>query len=280
MVWRGSEALSWQLTTQRIEDLPSKWLKVVQSFTGAEHSILTACRREGASRAWFELESTSGSPPVIQENLMKKYLILFVGAGMIGCASAPKARLVEVSERPHGQRFLVAVLDFENRTGDAGKDHFAKAAAGSLMDELQKYGRFRFIERQKIESIEGELKHQYSGLVNEADAKTLGRQLGADAVLIGSLDAVTSDRKKRTLIILSKEDRRTEAVLSGRLVMVESAEVLAASKAVGVAVEKKRMAFWIARLGNIGDGDAAVQVAMDMALQQLANDIAARTPAK
>lgn len=72
------------------------------------------------------------------------------------------------------------------------------------------------IERAKIEQVLGELKLQRSGVVNQATVKDIGKILGADAVVVGTLTELP--------------ERRLE--LNLRLVSVESGQIVRASSGV------------------------------------------------
>jgi hypothetical protein len=85
----------------------------------------------------------------------------------------------------------------------------------ALTDALARNGSFRMVERRDLQRILAELELQLSGLADEANAARVGRLLGAELLVSGSLY------------------RRSEGFeLFIRLVRVESGEILAVAKAV------------------------------------------------
>jgi curli biogenesis system outer membrane secretion channel CsgG len=73
-------------------------------------------------------------------------------------------------------------------------------------------------------------------------------------------------------------NRKTEVVLSARLVNVETSEVLLSSKASRYIIQKKKSALGFAEVSNLTDEIKATRAVMDEAIKQLANDIAERVP--
>lgn len=110
-----------------------------------------------------------------------------------------------------GERMSVAVLPFETRGGsaDLGGEMLDK-----LITQLVALHRFKVIERSQLEKVLKEQALGMSGVVDVASATKVGKVLGVDAVLIGS---ITQDDKK--------------VGMDARLVNTESAEVLTSNDA-------------------------------------------------
>jgi TolB-like protein len=79
----------------------------------------------------------------------------------------------------------VAVLDFVNINGEVSVlgRYFAEAS----INHLVKNPRFRVVERFQIEQIMAEQDFSSSDYVSEETASRLGRMLGAEAVVMGTL---------------------------------------------------------------------------------------------
>jgi len=99
-----------------------------------------------------------------------------------------------------------------------------------LMDALNREGMragFSAVERSKVETILNEQEFGYSGAVDPSTAARLGKLMGADAVLI----AQASDK-------YDPEYESWEVTLSGRIVSVETGEILYTCRARGGGMDK------------------------------------------
>lgn len=134
---------------------------------------------------------------------MRPVLLLLL-AGLSGCAHTTVAYEND-DDQP---RYRVAVLDFsfsaEESTGDSAED--------GCVDEVIRMG-FRAVERRVLDAILQEKNLSRDGEVNPRDYQGLGKMLGADILIIGSMGSI-STRKART---------------SARAVSAKSGEILAVS---------------------------------------------------
>ena len=110
-----------------------------------------------------------------------------------------------------GSRLAVAVLPFE-ASGEAKQ--YKDAVTNDMIDELVNLRRFKVIERSAMDKIVAEQKVQASGFVDDKTAVQLGKNAGADALVIGSISVRGSSIK-----------------ISVRLVDVETGETLTAKDA-------------------------------------------------
>ena len=105
-------------------------------------------------------------------------ICLFAAMPLIGCSPTATgyARL-----RPEMTSATVAVPHFQGvRDGDVAADLFAL--------HLGRVTNFSMVERTRIEKLLQELKFGLTGLVDPQKAKTLGRMVGADYVVVGRID--------------------------------------------------------------------------------------------
>jgi hypothetical protein len=99
-----------------------------------------------------------------------------------------------------------------------------------LTDALNREGMkagFSAVERSKVEAILKEQEFSYSGAVDPSQAARLGKLMGADAVLI----CQASDK-------YDPEYESWEVTLSGRIVSVETGEILYTCRARGGGMDK------------------------------------------
>lgn len=145
---------------------------------------------------------------------MKK--ILTAAAVMLGAASAHangfRALAKELSwAAQDGGVWRVAVLPF--RPADSSRATEGRRLSEKLIAQLARTGRVRAVERADLGRLMEEHRLARTGAVDTATVKRLGRLAAADAVIVGSF--VTMGR---------------DAVVSARLVRVETGEILGAAE--------------------------------------------------
>ena len=205
---------------------------------------------------------------------MKNKYLLMILLCLTGCYSVSRVVVRDLQNIPRDKRYLVAVIDFENKTGDESNDILVKSIYGNTITALTDTGRFRIIERMHLESVLKELNLQMTGITDPANSKKLGKMLGADAILLGELASVKYSSNKQSIFIAWTEGKKTDLTINGRLVSVETGELLASVSATAFVKQRRWVAFWIARLGKKMDKNSIISTAMDIASKQLANDIA------
>ena len=213
---------------------------------------------------------------------MKKlvFTLLLIPFFFVSCYTVSKVTLKDIPELPYSEKPVIAVLNFQNKTGDRSMNPLMENITGSMISELQNTGYFRIIERERLKSIMKELKFNLGGMVDPEKAKEVGKMLGVDALLFGNLSSVKYSRNKQTIFIAWTEGQKVEVTMDARLVNVETGEVLAASKAVTSIKQRNWVAFWFARLGKKTDKEAIIQTGIDQDISQLANEIASKTPTR
>lgn len=107
-----------------------------------------------------------------------------------------------------GVNKTIAVAGFSYSDGHDSRD--GGVVAERITTELVKLKKFKVIERKELEKVYAELKFQQSGLVSIDTAKQIGKTLGADWIIVGTLTELP--------------DKELE--LNARLVGVESGEII------------------------------------------------------
>jgi TolB-like protein len=106
---------------------------------------------------------------LIIANLFRIFLLLFIL--LAGHANAETKQ-------------TIAVLDFESI---GSEEHLGKAVSEIMRTELIDANRYRVVERAQINKAISEQKLQKSGLIDDKSAVELGKILGADLIVIGSV---------------------------------------------------------------------------------------------
>jgi len=138
-----------------------------------------------------------------------------------------------------GLKKRVAVMNFEDRSGYG--HNIGTGLADMLVTQLVKSGKFMVIEREELQSVLREQGLGLSGMVTPQSAAQVGKLLGVELMVTGS---VTEFGEKRSAVggAIGKigiggkiSKRKARAVVDIRLVNTTTGEILLAEKAVGEA---------------------------------------------
>ena len=159
-----------------------------------------------------------------------------VGIAVILVASWPLPATAE-EERQDQDRIRVAVMNFENNSSwNFWGDGLGYAAADELVTQLFGTGKFSLIERSQLEAILAEQNLGQSGRVNSAKAAEIGRLLGVQIILTGSITKFSIDSKGGGIrrLGLGAEYSEAESNLDIRLVDTNTAEIVFATDGEGM----------------------------------------------
>jgi len=183
----------------------------------------------------------------------------------------------------------VAVLNFDYSTVQSGvaaifgtNQDIGKGVADLLVEKLVKSGQYRVIERKAIDKIVSEQNFSNSDRADSNTAAKIGRLIGADAIIMGSITQFGRDDKKTNVggsVIGSHLSKyglggvgasKAKAVvgLSARLVSVNTGEILAVANGVG---ESTRTGTSL--VGSGGGAGSAASGLIDMTSTNFANTV-------
>ncbi len=212
---------------------------------------------------------------------------------LILCLSALVAPALDAQDTPApapattAARRRVAVLDFDygavhnSVTGLWGSDvDIGKGVADLLLAALYKNGTYVVIERSQIDRIVNEQNLQQSGRADASTATKLGRLLGVDAMIMGSITQFGSADKKLGmggggfhiggigLGGLGRKSTKATVVIDARIVDIGTGEILAVAQGTG---ESKRSGLMLGAV--VGAGGGLVGGALDMSNSNFASTI-------
>jgi TolB-like protein len=110
------------------------------------------------------------------------------------------ASLAAVPPAQAQERTVVAVLRFDNNTGETRYDHLGRAMSSMMISDLSVIERIQLVERERIEEVMGELDLQYSGRVDPETAQSLGMIVGAQYLVFGSFVTVDPEMRLDTRV--------------------------------------------------------------------------------
>lgn len=104
----------------------------------------------------------------------------------------------------------IAVLTFSMADSTSSVKEGA-VIAERITTQLIKVGSLEIIERSQLEKVLHELKMENSGLVSPSDAKSVGKILGADAIVTGTLVKMKDGKVEINARLISTQDARAVA---------------------------------------------------------------------
>lgn len=128
----------------------------------------------------------------------------------------------------------VAVLNFENNSQwHWWGDNLGKAAADELVTNLVNSGKFTVIERAQLDAVLAEQRLGASGAVTAATAANIGKILGVQLILTGSITQFSVERRSVGFRGIGGSFANAESKLDVRLINTETAEIMAVAEGQG-----------------------------------------------
>ncbi len=201
--------------------------------------------------------------------------------------SGPGAEQIKPREKRR-----IAILDFDfssisnmSAFSGFGGEGAAKGVSNLLINQLVKDGNFIVVERGKIDAVLAEQNFGASGRIEPTTAAQIGRILGVDAVLIGSVTKFDMEDKSRGLAIgglFGGGDRKQIATvqITSRLVSTTTAEILAIAEGTGQSEQKNNSVkvFGFGTDSNSDSKDRILSEAAEKAIAQLSTQLTAAGP--
>ncbi|HYD51878.1 MAG TPA: FlgO family outer membrane protein [Gemmatimonadaceae bacterium] len=95
----------------------------------------------------------------------------------------------------------LAVLYFDNRTGNSDYDPLGKGLAAMMITDLAAVEELQVVEREHLQSVLAELERQRSPFFDQATAVKAGKLVGAQYILAGQITAVKPRVRLDTRVI-------------------------------------------------------------------------------
>ena len=163
--------------------------------------------------------------------------------------SQPRATVTVAQAQKPAERKRIAVLDFDFASTSGTGFYYgwlgigpAKGVSDLLTNALVKDGTYIVLERSKIEQILKEQNLGASGRIDPSSAAQIGKLLGADAVVIGTISQFNVEQSQSGGSIGgflgiggSTEKNKAIVQVTSRLVSTTTGEILAAAQGEGKA---------------------------------------------
>ncbi len=178
-------------------------------------------------------------------------------------AEQPSASAPSGSAPAQGRKKRVAVFDFDYatvRTSTAalfGSDiDVGKGIADLLVKNLVQDGTYSVIERKALDKILAEQNFSNSDRANPASAAKMGKLLGVDAIIVGSITQFGNETKNRKIgggggawavsgsAGLGHKESKANVQLDARLVDIDTAEILGVAEGKGESKRSSTSLAW------------------------------------
>lgn len=143
----------------------------------------------------------------------------------------------KVESKFTGPRRRIGVVNFENKAPYA-QARIVNTATDILITELVKSGKFIVVERDKMDKILEEQKLGQSGAIDPNTAAKVGKILGLNAIVTGSISQFGVKSEGKDFLISQSKAQTVECTVDIRVVDTETGRVLLADSGKGVAIKK------------------------------------------
>ena len=147
------------------------------------------------------------------------------------------------------ERKRIAVLDFDfagvQQWWGGNNWDIGAGIADIVINDLVEDGSFRVIERRAINDILAEQEFSNSNRADPSTAARIGKLLGVDAIVIGSITEFGAEKKESTIggigggwggfggAKVGKSEGKANVAINARVVDIETGEILAVARGEG-----------------------------------------------
>ena len=205
---------------------------------------------------------------------MKRISYILLCVALVAAALAPALSAADKSSKPR-----IAVLEFKNKADNQWWWHGGSAAAQDVfVTELVKSGKFRVVEREQLQALMQEKNLTLSGDVDPSSAIKIGKLLGVNYLLTGSVTEYgTTDKGAHGSGIgrlpgFNVGKRSFVAAMNARLIDTSTGEVVWADEA---RAEESSAKVSVGGFGGGVDDDRMFDKVMKPCIQQLTSSLKA-----
>lgn len=177
--------------------------KSAQTLSDKQRSYISILHQK-ALAAFVMSESGKASPSLIKSK------------------ETPKIQIAKPEpEKPQrvlirGEKVKVGIIEFQNINEEARRESLGLMFSEMLTTAFVNSEAFKITEREQLQKVAKELQLSQSGIIDTSQAKQLGKMVGADAIITGSVTKIGSDLR-----------------LDARIIDVQSGIILTAEKIIG-----------------------------------------------
>ena len=209
-------------------------------------------------------------------------LILIILTTTLSCATSIGKEFSGDPIEPYGlsEKLLIGVIVPNNKTNDPNVDEFTNSLSGQMIAQLQNDGRYRVVEKEKIDSIIKEQKFQLSGLVDSTRVQEFGKLLGVDAICITNIAGFQYEEDKLSALIAWINSQTVEVTADSRIVYVETGEVLTSASSEIKMGKKQWIALGFLRWGKKSEKEILIEDVLKESIKELSYKLSKKAPKK
>jgi curli biogenesis system outer membrane secretion channel CsgG len=164
-------------------------------------------------------------------------LLMVLTLGACAPTTTVKQKQTMTIDKPKGMVALkrrIGVVDFENKT-TYGANRLGTSASDILITELAKSGKFIVVERDKLDKLMAEQKLGMSGAIDPNTAARVGKILGLNAIVTGSISQFGEETEGSEYLITQSKSQVVKCTVDIRVVDAETGQVLYADSGSGLS---------------------------------------------
>src|ERR1017187_9654665 len=164
-------------------------------------------------------------------------LAALLALGACAPSTSVKQKQTMTIDQPKGMVSIkrrIGVVDFENKT-TYGANRLGTSASDILITELAKSGKFIVVERDKMDKLMAEQKLGMSGAIDPNTAARVGKILGLNAIVTGSISQFGEQTEGSEYLITQSKSQVVKCTVDIRVVDAETGQVLYADSGSGLS---------------------------------------------
>lgn len=177
----------------------------------------------------------------------------------------------------HAKKPRIAIADFANKSGASAR--VGEGVADMLATSLVKIGKYDVFERQQMSAMLEEQKLGMSGLVTPESAAKIGKLLGVQYVIIGSINQFGQKEGGGAAFGIGLKTQTARVAADIRIVSVESGKITAAGSgqgeetAAGVSIQNADLLPTDVKFGSRGFDETIIGKATRKCVDKLVDEI-------
>ena len=164
-------------------------------------------------------------------------LLLFVSCSTVQIQQKETITASYSEQRLIGPKKRIFISEFENLSA-YGQRRLGKGISDILSTELSKTNSFILLEREKLEEMMKEQTLGQTGFINEQTAPELGKLLGANAIITGSITQFGTRTETHDIILTSGKKQIATCAVDIRIIDITTGQIAWAGSGQGEATRK------------------------------------------